>query len=243
MDEKVEKPENMSKISRQKKLRSLRDKLSRAIAKNKVQTSKIYKFRLSKLRDENIEITDKDAADILFGPIISKQQRKIIWEKTYPKYQTLTAKCCMCHDVDVNLIFSGIMELKPTETLIIVCQGCQQNLKKGWRKRDSVPVNRPRVRLWLSRFGIQRHAKCVICQDVTLDFVSSDWHACHDIAKKKGGRDDISNLVPGCGTCNLSMGTLSISEHQENLQVQETECFRMDDDTLCYLEKSLEYFL
>lgn len=47
--------------------------------------------------------------------------------------------------------------------------------------------------------------KCVYCGD-------DAWHVDHKTPKVRGGNDDIDNLVPACGACNIAKGMMTAEE-------------------------------
>ena len=61
-----------------------------------------------------------------------------------------------------------------------------------------------REQLWLKTFGEKFKAKCSIswCNNTVNVF---DFTAGHNTPKSKGGSNKISNLMPICSRCNLSM--------------------------------------
>lgn len=63
-----------------------------------------------------------------------------------------------------------------------------------------------REQVWIQKIGKKFEAKCKTswCKNKINVF---DFQAGHDIPECKGGTTDISNLVPICSRCNLSMGS------------------------------------
>ena len=65
-----------------------------------------------------------------------------------------------------------------------------------------------REQVWIEKVGKKFQSKCKTtwCANKMTVF---DFQCGHDIPESKGGSTDITNLVPICSRCNLSMG----SEH------------------------------
>ena len=63
-----------------------------------------------------------------------------------------------------------------------------------------------REQLWIQKVGKRFETKCKTtwCRNKINVF---DFQAGHDVPECKGGSTDISNLVPICSRCNLSMGS------------------------------------
>lgn len=69
-----------------------------------------------------------------------------------------------------------------------------------------------REQVWLTHIGKKYEAKCFIswCNNRITVF---DFQCGHNIPESKGGRTDISNLLPICSRCNSSMNdTYTIDE-------------------------------
>ncbi len=62
-----------------------------------------------------------------------------------------------------------------------------------------------REQVWLVHVGKKYESKCSTswCKNVITVF---DFQCGHDVPEAKGGATEISNLVPICSRCNLSMG-------------------------------------
>jgi len=56
--------------------------------------------------------------------------------------------------------------------------------------------------------------KCFYCG---MKLVLDSYHIDHAHPKSKGGSDDINNLLPSCGTCNLQKGCLTIEGYRAAL--------------------------
>jgi len=72
-------------------------------------------------------------------------------------------------------------------------------------KKKSIP-KAIREQVWIQKVGKKFETKCKTswCRNRITVF---DYQAGHDIPECKGGVTDISNLIPICSRCNLSMGS------------------------------------
>lgn len=61
-----------------------------------------------------------------------------------------------------------------------------------------------RQQVWLAHLGQVFSSKCTIpwCTNTITVF---DFHVGHNVPKSNGGTNDLSNLLPVCKSCNLSM--------------------------------------
>jgi hypothetical protein len=68
-----------------------------------------------------------------------------------------------------------------------------------------------REQVWISNAGNQFSIKCFTpwCKNIINAF---DFHCGHKLAEANGGSTHITNLIPLCSRCNLSMGTKSYTE-------------------------------
>lgn len=71
-------------------------------------------------------------------------------------------------------------------------------------KKQKIP-KALREQLWIHKVGRRFETKCKTpwCKNKISVF---DFQCGHDIPESRGGKTDITNLVPICGRCNLSMG-------------------------------------
>ena len=81
------------------------------------------------------------------------------------------------------------------------------------RKRLSSSV---RFEVWEKYCGKLYEHKCQIPFCSTTMSVRN-FHVSHVIALADGGTNSMSNLRPLCPQCNLSMGTMSMSEYSESI--------------------------
>ena len=63
-----------------------------------------------------------------------------------------------------------------------------------------------REQVWLTHMGRRYEGKCIVawCKN---NMTVHDFHVGHDIPESKGGATELSNLLPICSRCNLSMGS------------------------------------
>jgi hypothetical protein len=82
------------------------------------------------------------------------------------------------------------------------------------RVRKSIaPVLRNRV--WNIYYPGKSEGECMFCGN---KITQKECHMAHNLAFVKGGDENVDNLYPCCGTCNLSMGTLSCEEFLASLK-------------------------
>lgn len=81
-----------------------------------------------------------------------------------------------------------------------------------------------RVAVWLKHCGEVYNHKCHVrfCEK-TIN--AHDFHVGHIVAEANGGENCLSNYLPICATCNLSMGTKSIYEYEDEVKAT-PQCVR-----------------
>jgi hypothetical protein len=80
------------------------------------------------------------------------------------------------------------------------------------RVRRAIPKS-VKDAVWRKYFGEKKpYGKCDACEK-RIHY--QDFEVGHNVPASRGGTDNISNLRPICGTCNRSMGTLSIEDFKE----------------------------
>ena len=86
-----------------------------------------------------------------------------------------------------------------------------------------------RQQVWLLYCGKKFEAKCRVrwCRNVITCF---QFHVGHNEPKVKGGSNDLKNLVPICGPCNLGMGSKYTIDEWSNLH----ESVKKSDFRLCF---------
>lgn len=72
-------------------------------------------------------------------------------------------------------------------------------------KKSKIP-KALREQVWIQHMGHRFEGKCrvVWCKNVISAF---DFQCGHNIPESKGGKTHVSNLIPICGRCNISMGS------------------------------------
>lgn len=90
------------------------------------------------------------------------------------------------------------------------------------KKKEKIP-KALREQVWLKHMGKVYEAKCPIvwCSNVINVY---DFQSGHNIPESRGGKTNITNLVPICARCNISMGKkYTIDEWNKSLsgKVQE----------------------
>jgi 5-methylcytosine-specific restriction endonuclease McrA len=73
-----------------------------------------------------------------------------------------------------------------------------------------------RENVWILQNGRRFESKCAVtwCNTIVDVF---NFECGHNIAHANGGATDISNLLPICGKCNKSMGTMTITEFSKQV--------------------------
>lgn len=78
-------------------------------------------------------------------------------------------------------------------------------------KRKNIPKT-VRDSLWNKYFLEELNGECYVCK---LKISYHNFHAGHIISVKMGGNNNITNLVPLCCCCNLSMGIENLEEFKK----------------------------
>ena len=90
-----------------------------------------------------------------------------------------------------------------------------RNVKANAKYQKKTIPKALREQVWLTYAGKRYEKKCTVswCKNRMTVF---DFHVGHNIPESKGGETVISNLLPICSRCNLSMGAkYSITEWEE----------------------------
>ncbi len=79
-----------------------------------------------------------------------------------------------------------------------------KNKKKTKYKKKKIP-KALKQQVWLNKFGKRFERSCYVswCNN---DINCFTFDCGHNIPESKGGKTDISNLIPICRNCNLGMG-------------------------------------
>lgn len=87
-------------------------------------------------------------------------------------------------------------------------------LKTTLVKRRKVYVPKSlRIAVWDKSVGLQVGTTlCCVCKINSIN--QMDFHCGHIVAEVEGGETCLSNLVPVCAKCNLSMGRRNLHEFQ-----------------------------
>lgn len=79
-------------------------------------------------------------------------------------------------------------------------------------KKKTIPQTL-RISVWNNHIGHdKREGQCVACKS---HIKMENFHCGHIVAEARGGKTELSNLIPLCTTCNLSMGTMNAHEFIE----------------------------
>ncbi len=70
-----------------------------------------------------------------------------------------------------------------------------------------------RDQVWLNYMGNKAQGKCYCCRIVPIHI--TNFQVGHNKAVAKGGKNNMSNLRPICGTCNRGMKTKSIEWYKK----------------------------
>ena len=73
-------------------------------------------------------------------------------------------------------------------------------------KRVTIPKKK-RDALWTEHFGESKTGVCQCCQGAIVGPVGGGWEQAHIVAVANGGKNDLTNLVPTCVSCNRSCGS------------------------------------
>lgn len=82
-------------------------------------------------------------------------------------------------------------------------------------KPDSLNTRSHRQMIWAREFGHIEKKKCPLCGINDIDPFT--FEKGHDVARARGGSDDIKNMRPVCRTCNSSQGTQTVAEFKASM--------------------------
>jgi len=246
-------PTTTRKNIRKKQLSALKSRIDRCARKRgddleNVRKLKIETHRYNTLKNDGVQLSYVEAEDVIFGQKLQLQDRYMTY-LGMKGVNTVTTRCPLCETRKVTVFRSNIVEVTTINALLFACDACVTTLVRktaGMRKRRSQSIEDSRAKVWLKTFGVSLQAKCLICGVEELTCASSSWHICHIQSKATGGQDAIENLIAGCSTCNLAMGTKSVITHFNSLNNYDTvtDLFRKiainDTEVLDFVYKSLD---
>ena len=99
-------------------------------------------------------------------------------------------------------------------------------MPKKHTKKEKIP-KALREQVWVSRMGKVYEGKCPIvwCSNTINVY---DFQCGHNIPESRGGKTDLTNLIPLCSRCNMSMSNIyTIDEWNRKSKlpvVQEVQC-------------------
>jgi hypothetical protein len=171
------------------------------------------------------------AENSCFGRVLSKQAQHQLWPS-----DKMFIPCPMCLKTKITIVNARVAELVVYAEMSHVhcCLSCSNNLGKGWRVRRLQPLAPPRLRLWVARFGARFEVPCPVCSENKISLYTS-WHEGHDVAACKGGTKQLSNLIPICGNCNLTMGTKSFDVHLTEMKKPSAMPILLDETTIEFI--------
>jgi hypothetical protein len=135
-------------------------------------------------------------------------------------------KYCVCGDVKLSL-----PNLKQKYLLLIDAgakldgltkKGLKEALRSNTKLKYTPPVNYKKEQLpnslrflvWNTYIGIEHGgALCMVCEDKMI--WQQEFHCCHVEAECNGGQKILSNLRPGCSSCNHAMRSMNLMEYKE----------------------------
>ena len=110
-------------------------------------------------------------------------------------------------------IYNHTEEIKKYTTEIKQLQEEIKKIKKPKAKKETIP-KAVRIKVWSAYIGAdEAKGKCFCCRDKVID--QQDFQCGHIQSEHNGGKVNVHNLRPICGTCNQSMGTKNMFEFME----------------------------
>jgi 5-methylcytosine-specific restriction endonuclease McrA len=86
--------------------------------------------------------------------------------------------------------------------------------KPTYRKRKTHIPKALRIAVWKSNIGLEVGTTlCTVCKTNSIN--QMDFQCGHIIPEAEGGPTCLSNLLPVCAKCNLSMGTKNLQEFKD----------------------------
>jgi 5-methylcytosine-specific restriction endonuclease McrA len=191
----------------------------------KLQLLRVHQQRVRVLENTGVDPGVHTATIQVFGKPMTYQDQRLTVDHLHPM-PGLVGDCPLCGTSESTCsLSSSFVQLKTTNTTMMVCVECagrvghEHAAVRGYRLRLHNPRDSFRTRVWLASNGFERTATCHVCNTTQLDVLDSDWHVAHDVANALGGTRSVDNLWPTCVSCNLSMGTNTLVEHMQKLNV------------------------
>lgn len=94
------------------------------------------------------------------------------------------------------------------------CSSLKNEIVVGLKnKKQKIPPNL-KLQVWDKWIGIDKgKTKCLCCN--YRDIYQASFSCGHVIAESRGGKLELNNLKPICGSCNSSMGVMNMGEYAE----------------------------
>ena len=91
------------------------------------------------------------------------------------------------------------------------CPGIKLTKSKQGVKKKTISKSL-RSKVWNRYIGQSiGETKCIVCQNCIINMM--DFECGHIEAESKGGKTEVDNLLPICGLCNKSMGSVHMEEY------------------------------
>ena len=138
------------------------------------------------------------------------------WDKDkFPDYRNISDNMwSKCHN---NKFYLGLYKFKSDDYCFkwvkdIVQYKTGKTLKAISKSRKKPIPKKVKTECWDKWIGKKRTGNCKCCGK-EIDVLN--FHAGHIISEKNGGQTTISNLIPLCSPCNLSMATENCQTYME----------------------------
>lgn len=178
--------------------------------RKKKETEIELKHELHEIPKKEEKITKN--VNIKKGPFLKKehQQNQTFFEETKDEEKI---KKTLQHEYekDVNFKVTNMTENENdspgnnSENLIEMISP----IKHQYKKKN---INKKlRAEVWSKNMGKKYSGKCFCCKTAIIDVWN--FECGHIIAESKGGKTDLTNLIPICSVCNKSMGNKEMNEY------------------------------
>lgn len=137
-----------------------------------------------------------------------KENQITLVKKRFFKDVIITKK-----DEMIETILDNNIHIISKEKILAVLESRDKKKQTGTRKvRKSIPKS-VKESVWNKYIGPDKaYGNCYVCDKIIH---ITDFEVGHNKAVAKGGKDNLNNLRPICGTCNKSMGTMSIETYKK----------------------------